>query len=243
MALSLEVAALTDVGCVRQNNEDYFGYDEAKRVYVVCDGMGGMAAGEVASSTATEDFLTDYRAGSESTAIDERLSHAIFAANRAVRQKARSNLAFEGMGTTLVAACVDGHRASIGNVGDSRAYLLHDGQCTQITLDHSFVAEQLRSGTISAEFAASSPFQSAITRAIGIADSVEPDLFHADLEPGDSLLLTTDGLTRYAGPEEIAKVVTNHADPRQACQALIDIAKNRGAVDNVTCLLLVASAA
>jgi serine/threonine protein phosphatase PrpC len=146
---------------------------------------------------------------------------------------------------------VDGRKIVIGNVGDSRAYFLREGGCVQITQDHSFVAEQLRSGVLSVEEAGASPLQSLITRAIGTADSVEPDLFAASLEAGDIVLLTTDGLTRYANAEQIAALVLragNGGDdgrslpgPRDlslACQALIDAAKAAGAADNVTCLLL-----
>jgi protein phosphatase len=143
-----------------------------------------------------------------------------------------------GMGTTLVSACMDGRKIVIGNVGDSRAYFLRNGGCAQITHDHSYIAEQVRNGVISADDAGSSPLQSLITRAIGTAESVEPDLFTAAVEPGDIVLLTTDGLTRYADAEAIAHLVLGNPDLSQACQALIDTAKEQGAVDNVTCLLL-----
>jgi serine/threonine protein phosphatase PrpC len=253
--LEVEVAALSDVGCRRSNNEDSFGYDPAVRIYAVCDGMGGMAAGEVASTTAVRQlvgsFLAQSTPGDAPAPMEERLYYAIEHANREVRALAGNSDELRGMGTTLVAACVDGRKIVIGNVGDSRAYFLREGGCVQITQDHSFVAEQLRSGVLSVEEAGASPLQSLITRAIGTADSVEPDLFAASLEAGDIVLLTTDGLTRYANAEQIAALVLREGNggddgrslpgPRDlslACQALIDAAKAAGAADNVTCLLL-----
>jgi protein phosphatase len=237
--LKLEVAGLTDVGCKRSNNEDSFGYDLATQLFVVCDGMGGMAAGEVASSTAVGKLIEFFRENSSSTAtIEEQLYHAIGHANQQVCAISSANEELRGMGTTLVAACLDGRKIVIGNVGDSRAYFLRDGGCVQITQDHSYLAEQVRNGTMTADDAGASPLQSLITRAIGTTESVEPDLFSAALEPGDMLLLTTDGLTRYADANVIARLVLAQPTLEQACQSLIDTAKEQGAVDNVTCLLL-----
>ena len=142
------------------------------------------------------------------------------------------------MGTTLVSACIDGRKIVIGNVGDSRAYLLRNGKCAQVTLDHSYVAEQVRNGVMSPDEAGNSPLQSLITRAIGTDEAVEPDLFVSEAEPGDILLLTTDGLTRYADAHAIACLVMAEPDVQRACQSLIDMAKCHGAADNVTCLLL-----
>ncbi|QNI33786.1 Stp1/IreP family PP2C-type Ser/Thr phosphatase [Alloacidobacterium dinghuense] len=241
--LKLEVAGLTDVGCKRTNNEDSLGYDLASQVFVVCDGMGGMAAGEVASSTAVHKLIQSFgematSPVAESLTIEERLYYAIAAANQEVCALARANHDLRGMGTTLVAACLDGRKIVIGNVGDSRAYFLRDGGCVQITLDHSYLAEQIRNGVMTEDDAEASPLQSLITRAIGTTDSVEPDLFSAELEAGDIVLLTTDGLTRYADANAIARLIFGQANLQQACQALIDAAKVQGAVDNVTCVLL-----
>ena len=256
--LEVEVAALTDIGCRRSNNEDSFGYDLATQIFAVCDGMGGMAAGEVASHTAVSHLVQFYGALSASesaatTPVEERLYHAIVYANQQVRALAGNSEELRGMGTTLVSACVNGRAIVIGNVGDSRAYFLRNGACAQITQDHSFVAEQMRSGMLTPEEAGASPLQSVITRAIGTADAVEPDLFAASLEAGDIVLLTTDGLTRYADAEQIAALILGDGYGRDisgtgiipgphdlslGCQALIDAAKSQGAVDNVTCLLL-----
>ena len=237
-ALKLEVAALTDVGCKRSNNEDSFGYDVSTQIFAVCDGMGGMAAGEVASSTAVAELVRCFNQLSSEIQAEQRLYQAILHANTQVCIMARESDDLRGMGTTMVSACVDGRKIVIGNVGDSRAYFLRKGRCAQVTLDHSYVAEQVRNGIMSPDDAGSSPLQSLITRAIGTADSVEPDLFTAELDVGDIVLLTTDGLTRYADSETIASLVLARPDLQQACQSLIDFAKQCGAIDNVTCLLL-----
>jgi PPM family protein phosphatase len=237
--LRVEVAPLTDVGCKRTNNEDSFGLDLDAGIFAVCDGMGGMAAGELASGTAVKELVEEFcREDAAALPLEQRLRRAILHANQQVFGLAQSSEELRGMGTTLVAACVEGRRILIGNVGDSRAYFLRGGVCAQITNDHSFVAEQVRSGTMNLEEAGASPFQSLITRAIGIAESVEPDIFTGSLEPGDILLLTSDGLTRYADAKAIATVILTSANLKGASQALIDLAKEHGAVDNVTCVLV-----
>lgn len=238
-ALKIDVAALTDLGCKRTNNEDSFGYDLASGIFVVCDGMGGMAAGETASSTAVKEVVERFGrlSGSEAT-CEERLNQSIVEANREVYHLSQTSDELRGMGTTLVSACVDGRRIVIGHVGDSRAYFMRAGVCAQLTNDHSFVAEQVRRGSMNAEEAGSSPLQSLITRAIGIGEVVEPEIVAGGVEHGDILLLTTDGLTRYADGKAIAQVILSSTSLNGACQALIETAKSQGAVDNVTCLLV-----
>jgi serine/threonine protein phosphatase PrpC len=237
-ALKVEVAALTDMGCKRTNNEDSFGYDLATQIFVVCDGMGGMAAGETASGTAVKEVVEQFAQQNGAETAEERLNRSILYANRQVYHLAQTNDELRGMGTTLVSACVDGRRIVIGHVGDSRAYFLRAGVCAQLTNDHSFVAEQVRRGSMNAEEAGSSPLQSLITRAIGIGETVEPDIVAGQVEHGDILLLTTDGLTRYADSKAIAQIILGSGSLNEACQALIDAAKQQGAVDNVTCLLV-----
>ncbi len=238
-ALKLEVAALTDLGCKRTNNEDSYGYDLASGIFVVCDGMGGQAAGETASGTAVKVVVEQFAQQAEpGSSTEDRLNQAIVYANSAVYTMAQENAELRGMGTTLVSACVDGRRIVIGHVGDSRAYFLRAGVCAQLTNDHSFVAEQLRKGTMNAEEASASPLQSLITRAIGIGEVVEPEIVAGAVEDGDILLLTTDGLTRYADSKAIAQIILSSSSLNEACQALIDTAKRQGAVDNVTCLLV-----
>ena len=245
-ALSLEFAAATDIGCQRSSNEDSFGYDVAHQLYVVCDGMGGSAAGEVASGLAVQVLIESFAASGagdvkdEATdrAIEDRLLQGVYEANRTVYQASRSDPQYRGMGTTMVLACLAGDRILIGNVGDSRVYHMREGACLQITLDHSLIEEQLRSGMITPEMAANSEMKSVITRAIGVGEKVEPDFFTGVMLPGDLLLLASDGLTRYAEPEDIYAITHAAAGITEACQALIDYAKSKGGVDNITCILL-----
>jgi serine/threonine protein phosphatase PrpC len=245
LTLALDFAAATDIGCKRTNNEDSFGYDAAQHLYVVCDGMGGNAAGEVASSMAVRTLIESFgyfglnvRPGDPMEMVENRLLASIFEANRAVREAGTENPELYAMGTTLVCVCLDGNRAVVGNVGDSRAYLLRSGTCQQITLDHSLLDEEVRNGNMTPEMAAASNLQSVITRAIGVADTVEPDLFAANLQPNDFILLASDGLTRYVKPEEIALAAAAGTELAAICNALIEHAKQRGGADNITCILL-----
>ena len=245
LTLTLDFAAATDIGCRRSNNEDSYGYDAEQHLYVVCDGMGGNAAGEVASGMAVRALIEAFGQlgqhavdGSAMSLVENRLLASIFEANRVVREAGTENPELHSMGTTLVCACLDGNRVVIGNVGDSRAYLLRNGNCLQITQDHSLLDEEVRSGNMTPEMAAASNLQSVITRAIGVADLVEPDLFAANLQVNDLLLLASDGLTRYANPDEIAQAAANGLELTAICQALIEHAKERGGADNITCVLL-----
>jgi serine/threonine protein phosphatase PrpC len=245
LTLTLDFAAATDIGCRRSNNEDSYGYDAEQHIYVVCDGMGGNAAGEVASGMAVRTLIESFsyfgqnmEAGSPLLIIENRLLASIFEANRVVREAGTENPELHSMGTTLVCVCVDGNRALVGNVGDSRAYLLRNGTCQQITQDHSLLDEEIRNGNMTPEMAAASNLQSVITRAVGVADQVEPDLFAANLQPNDLLLLASDGLTRYVNPDEIAQAASTGSELAAICNALIEHAKERGGADNITCILL-----
>lgn len=245
LTLALDFAAATDIGCKRSNNEDSYGYDADQHLYVVCDGMGGNAAGEVASGMAVRTLIDSFnyfgqnlQPGSPMSMVENRLLAAIFEANRVVREAGSENPELHAMGTTLVCVCLDGNRAVVGNVGDSRAYLLRNGGCRQITLDHSLLDEEIRNGNMTPEMAAASNLQSVITRAVGVADEVEPDLFAATLQPNDFILLASDGLTRYIRPEEIAQAASAGSELAAICNALIEHAKERGGADNITCILL-----
>jgi protein phosphatase len=234
------VSALSDIGCVRANNEDLFGYDESLGIFAVCDGMGGMASGEVASSVAVAAILKSFTSSAfTGVPISTRLLHAINTANQdvwAAGQVAENR----GMGTTAVVAARDGDKLILGNVGDSRAYMIQGGQCVQLTVDHSYVNELIRNGTLTIENAQSADLQgmeSVITRAVGVAPEVQPDFYSVDLAPGTGVLLATDGLTRYVQQDEIPAILS--ASPfESACANLIQVAKERGGVDNITCILL-----
>ena len=219
--------------------------DEALGLYVVCDGMGGAAGGEVASNLAVQTFLqTAKQELAATTAMNgERNRNALWraaqAANRSVHLRAEYDTQYRGMGTTLVAARLDGGKVCLVNVGDSRAYIVRGGAARQVTQDHSYVAESVRRGLMTEEQAEQSTYQSVITRAVGVEDSVEPDLYEEELEDGDVLLLSSDGLTRHVTAEQIAKVLS--APDRSAvegCRVLIEMAKDGGGSDNITCLVV-----
>lgn len=251
MTLALEVAGKTDVGCVRTNNEDNFGYDSRCGIFVVCDGMGGQAAGEVASKMAV-DLLLDYfrrtdaatgargnTNGSQAASANAKsLAAAIQLANGAIYDAGNGQVGRAGMGSTIVAALVRGHSLSIGHVGDSRIYLIRQGTIQQLTQDHSLVMEQVRLGYITPEQAEKSELQNVILRALGAATEVEADVEELVALPGDTLLMTSDGLTRHIRDEEILATISAGCDLKDTCSKLIQAAKERGGDDNITCLLL-----
>jgi protein phosphatase len=238
-SLLIEVGAVSDVGRRRSNNEDCFGYDLNARLFVVCDGMGGMAGGELASSLAVERALDIYGTlGQNPMQPEERLHAAIEAANTAVWTTASETSDLRGMGTTLVAACIVDHRVVIGNVGDSRGYFLRGGGCMQITEDHSFRAEQMRRQKSIGEPANLAIAAEFITRAVGAEPEVRPDYYAAELQTGDSILLATDGLTRYVDEQQIGHAAQSHDSAQDVCCGLIGMAHEGGAADNITCLLI-----
>jgi serine/threonine protein phosphatase PrpC len=246
LTLNLEAAARTHVGLVRVSNQDNFGMDAELGLYAVCDGMGGAAGGEVASKLAVETFLAIARQEIQSSSLlngavsSLALQRAVAAANRAVLARAHWDIVYRGMGSTLVAARIAGDTLWVINIGDSRAYLVRDGHATQLTRDHSYVAERVRLGTMAPAEAETSPLQSVITRAIGVEADPHPDLYEVALQPGDKLLLTSDGLTRHVLPAELAEVLTLAPSAEEACDLLIELALRRGGSDNITCLVVCA---
>jgi protein phosphatase len=235
----IEVAGISDVGRRRANNEDCFGYDLDERLFIVCDGIGGMAGGEVASSLAVERTIKVYsQLRGCSMLLEERLHAAIVAANLAVWSTARETPGLGGMGTTLVAACILDNLVVIGNVGDSRAYFLRDDGCVQITEDHSYQAARMRHQGSEIALAESVALRQYITRAVGAEGSVHPDYYVAELRSGDAILLATDGLTRYVDASRIGSEVRSRASAEEMCRGLIAMAHDGGAADNVTCVVI-----
>ena len=244
MSLRCEAAGASDMGRVRRLNQDRFALVEELGLAVVCDGMGGAAGGEIASSLAVESFVAVARQevdgcrGTHNGLSARALRRATAAANRAVRAKAAFDTRLRGMGTTLVATRIDGHELTVVNVGDSRAYLVRGGEVRQVTADHSYVGERLRMGLMSEEEAARSPLQSVITRAVGTEEDVRPELFTETIEAGDQVLLCSDGLTRHVDDEAIASVMGEGDDATHICQRLIALANADGGTDNITCIVL-----
>ena len=230
-----ETAARTSTGRVRSSNEDSYGYRADRGIFVVCDGMGGAAGGEVASRMTVQKILE--RMTSDSVDSPEALHEAIADANRAVLDCAERDPGLYGMGTTLVALMLHPPSAVIAHAGDSRCYLFRDGQLTRCTQDHSLVDEQLRLGTMTREEAERSPFRSVITRAVGTQKSVMEEAVEIDVKPGDVFLLCSDGLTREVTEETIAEVLGAEKDLDTAAKRLVDAANENGGRDNVTCLL------
>jgi serine/threonine protein phosphatase PrpC len=241
MPFRLQVAGKSDVGCVRSNNEDSFGYrlsaDERSGVLIVCDGMGGQPFGEVASDLAVKTVLQRFAAGGSEQG-SEFLAEAIAAANAAIREAARDP-EMEGMGTTIVAALANGDSVTIAHAGDSRAYLVRAGKMQPLTSDHSYVMEQVRRGIINAQEAETSSLQNIILRALGTDENVEVDIGELAPRAGDILLLCSDGLTRMVPEAVIAKIISGDASGALAgaCDDLIAAARAAGGQDNITCLL------
>ena len=251
MSLTVQVAGKSDIGCVRTNNEDNFGYDTRYGIFVVCDGMGGQAAGEVASKMGVDTVLNYFRqaanngnfpmVGKALEGVSERanaLGSAIQMANGAIFQAASGASEHAGMGSTIVAVLVKGNFLSIAHVGDSRIYLLRQGSIQQLTNDHSLVMEQVRRGLITREEAEHSEMQNIIIRALGPEEKVQPDLDDQMAEPGDVLLLCSDGLIRHVPDDSILEVVQGTISLQLMADRLIDAARDGGGSDNITVLLL-----
>jgi serine/threonine protein phosphatase PrpC len=248
MSLVIQAAGDTDIGLVRKNNEDNFGYDLRHGIFVVCDGMGGQQAGELASKIAVDTVLEFFRqdqsaapvGGLRFEGVSPRavsLASAIQLANQAIHESGARDLNHAGMGSTIVAVAVEGNLFSIANVGDSRIYLIRNNDVVQLTNDHSLVMEQVRRGLMTLEEAEQSKMQNVIVRALGTDDSVEPDLADHEFNSDDVLLLCSDGMSRYVKNEKMAQAVTQES-LEQACNDLIEAAKGGGSDDNITCLLI-----
>jgi PPM family protein phosphatase len=230
--VKLSVGKATDEGRLRTNNEDSFLVDDDRYLYAVADGMGGHRGGEVASATAIEAVRAAFASGS-------LIADAISQANTAVITRATGNPDLDGMGTTLTAVTVSGPRELlIGHVGDSRAYLLHDGDLTRITDDHSLVEELVREGRLTPEQAESHPQRAIVTRALGIHDPIEVDLYRVGVDIGDRVVLCSDGLTTMVRERDVERIARSEDDPQRAAEALVAAANDAGGEDNITLLVI-----
>jgi protein phosphatase len=236
---------LTDLGCVRQKNEDALHIEQLSRsalLCVVCDGMGGAKSGNVASSLASDTFVQEmkrtWKKRKKIGSVEQLMFEAASLANLTVYRQSQVSDEYTGMGTTLVAAVVQGKTLNLINVGDSRAYMVSNEGIRQITTDHSVVQMMIERGELTAEEAKTYPGKNYITRAIGTEDTVICDGFCLPYAKGEYLLLCSDGLTNVVNDQEILFEVLHGGTPDTCCQRLIDIAKHRGAPDNVTCALI-----
>lgn len=236
---------LTDAGSVRPQNQDAYKIEQLDKntlLCVVCDGMGGAKSGNVASNLALDVFVEEVRntwtVGMNQEKTDQMLEAAVKLANFTVFDQAMQFEEFNGMGTTLVAVLIQEQQVTVINVGDSRAYLVGRNGIRCLTKDHSLVQMMVDRGELTPEMARTYPGKNYITRAIGTDTLVESDIFHLDVERGDSLLLCTDGLSNLMDDQEILFEVVHGVNKQYCCQRLLDIAKNRGAPDNVTSILV-----
>jgi len=249
-------AARTDVGRKRQGNEDSLCVAPDLGLYVVADGMGGHAAGEVASRLAVDtirEWMEKYLGGADLAILGQPIAtgsreaafllSSIQVANRMIFDAAQGRREYRGMGTTLVSVLAVNDNVALAHVGDSRIYRIRDDRIVQLSRDHSVVQQQVDRGILSAEEAHESQYRHLITRALGLKESVEVDLTEEPVLPGDILLLCSDGLSDLLEDEEILAIVKEHADDlEKACQALVDRANYKGGDDNITALLIQARA-
>lgn len=241
----VSVGAKSDIGRIRENNEDKFEFylsesnnDLATKghIFVVCDGMGGHEAGQIASELACKTFIDVYRNHpGEDPAIAGRAG--VSAANRFINDVARAVPSRKGMGTTLSALLLVQNRAIIVQVGDSRVYRLRDGKGELLTVDHTWVEETVRAGMMSREEAENHPYKHVIMRALGTEQSVEPDVFELDLQVGDSFLLCSDGVTNHVGDERVSEIMLA-GTPSECAWRVVNEALVGGGSDNATALVI-----
>lgn len=243
----IEAFGLTDVGRKRKHNEDNYTLDVEEGLFIVADGMGGHAAGEVASKITVEtiaEFIAATRQKEEATwpfkynhQLDfnsNRLAVAIEKANEKVMAAVVAQPWLKGMGTTVVAGLLNEKILSLAHVGDSRAYLFRNGELSLLTDDHSWVHEQVTAGILTEDEAKSHPLKNVVTRALGGGPTVSPDLQELDFSPGDLFLFCSDGLTTMLSDEEIRDCLVANPSPREVCRRLVDLANQKGGVDNIT---------
>lgn len=244
----LRASGYTDVGKVREVNQDNFAAIDLLGLYIVADGMGGHAAGEKASLSAVStgievfssyDFETKRLSGSDiDLDIEEVIKVAFKEANNRIIQSSISSIHLQGMGTTEVIAVYSNNRVYLGNVGDSRAYLIKPDKIIQLTKDHSVVQDLKDQGLITEEEAKVHPYRNVITRCLGMQAEIEVDTFTFDLEIGDKVLMCTDGLTNLLSNDEIKDMINASEDIEAVCKQLVDKANERGGHDNITVVLL-----
>jgi len=247
----IEIGARTDVGRLRTNNEDNYRLEPALHLFVLSDGMGGEAHGEVASQMAVEIVATHCLEAANNRAAPffgeprpdltektNRLASAVQLANRKIHELAQGSAEHRGMGATILAVWMDGPRMSLAHVGDSRIYLLRAGSLEQLTADHSLVAEQVRRGLITPQQADTSTMQSVLIRALGTREQVEVDADEQILLDGDTLLLCSDGLNRMVTDPEIASTLLTCSDAQAAANRLVELANDYGGEDNITVVVL-----
>ena len=247
--MQVRASGISDVGLKREGNEDSFSTKDSLGLYIVADGMGGHLAGEVASRVAVEminksfgrwveeETSEDQIFGNPDRSLTKRgnyISGSIQLANRVVYEMAVEQEQYHGMGTTAVVLAVTPTLIIAANVGDSRIYMLRDGNIERLSKDHSIVAEQVEMGMMTEEEAESSPLRHVLTRNLGSSENVEPDIFEIEPSNNDRFILCSDGLTDLVSDKEIGEMIQNEEDPEKLCQKFIEMALKRGGHDNTT---------
>lgn len=240
----MNIQGLSDKGMVRESNQDAFNFnifDDGVAWAVVCDGMGGANGGNIASRLAVDHFSatlkSGYRKGLNESSFKNLLNSSISAANVRVFDKSRESKEFNGMGTTIVAAIVQGNTAYFVHAGDSRAYVINGKEITQITRDHSIVQSMIEDGKLSPEEACYHPRKNVITRALGVEESVNPEFTVYELPKQSKILLCSDGLTNFVNNDRICEVVNNE-NAEKAVSLLINEANDNGGRDNITAVII-----
>jgi protein phosphatase len=240
--VKLLYAARTDVGMIRSGNEDNFAVDAngARGIFIVADGMGGHAAGEVASEMAVQIIQRELSAIVDllSEEVTKLVANTLRKANRAIHDRTLTEVDKQGMGTTASVLLVSGSRYLIGQVGDSRIYLMRDGTLQQLTKDHSYVQEQVDAGFLTPEQARYHPYSNVITRCVGASPDVDPDTYRGEMRNGDIFLVASDGLTGMVDDRRLGQLLGSRAEPERKVQALISEANGRGGLDNITAIIV-----
>jgi PPM family protein phosphatase len=235
-------AARTDVGMIRSGNEDNFAVDAQgdRGLFIVADGMGGHAAGEVASEMAVQTVERELKGVRDLTdrTTKEKLAESLRKANRNIHDRTITEVDKQGMGTTASVLLVSPDKYLIGQVGDSRVYLLRDGALSQLTKDHSYVQEQVDAGFLTPEQARYHPYSNVITRCVGASPEVEPDVYEGEVRIGDLFLVASDGLTGMVDDRRLQMLLMSRAEPERKVHALISEANGRGGLDNITAIVV-----
>ncbi|HYH27303.1 MAG TPA: Stp1/IreP family PP2C-type Ser/Thr phosphatase [Actinomycetota bacterium] len=234
--MKVRTGAASDVGRVRERNEDSYLANDP--LFAVADGLGGHQGGDVASKTALETLETEARPGDGEDGLPERLREGVVRANQAVFERASGDPALAGMGTTITAIAAGTGRFYLAHVGDSRAYMLRDGDLQPLTEDHTLVRRMVREGRLTAEEAQVHPQRSVLTRALGIEDEIEVDQATIETAAGDRLLLCSDGLTGMVDEDDIRKILATEREPQRASERLVAAANDAGGQDNITVVIV-----
>jgi serine/threonine protein phosphatase PrpC len=233
----MRVVGITDIGLHRKRNEDHYFIDEARNLFVVCDGMGGHKGGDVASQLAV-DTIQRCMLNTETDELSTALHQAVEKVNQAVYEKGKSDQSLYEMGTTLTAAVINDGKIFVAHVGDSSLFLLKAGKLIKITRDHTLAEQMLNDGLLKPEDMQSNGYNHVLTRAVGVENQVEVDIYQEEIQPGDWILLCTDGLTDLVDKEEVLKFLCSAQSPEKTAKELLDLALARGGYDNITIVLI-----